>query len=486
MASSHERMATSAAVRRGAVCACLAAFCLTATAARAFPQTTLPYAPVAHTPALPETPLRSLVGGSALPGVAAPHVDGISDQSLPAWDGSFSGSYFAGYFRAVWAGGLSSHITLARYVVQWNVMSGYYPQYRAELDAWYADVLSIGLTPDVSLASYDGVMPVSIAEYKARLEELLDRFTGIRYVEAWDEPNDTADLDAVTAAAYTNSASSLCRARGCTTIAGNFLDSQPNLVAYEREYERALQPASLSNWGIHPYAAVKTRSAATVFAFRASLPGGGTGMRIWFTEVGAYRCEGTGGHELRGEREQALDASWLVNRLMPAIEPAHVFYYEFLFKDRRPPPCGGSDSDTALYVPSSDPNAADVPRAAAGYVYDGRGTPFAYTGAATVTGPDRAILHADVYPGGFLNATCHFEYGATAAYGGYSAAKDVGSGLGRMSVSSALAGLRAGARYHYRIVAWNAEGAAYGSDGMIRVPMDISVSPGRDGMMGPR
>lgn len=468
--SSHGRITTSAAARRGVVCVCLAACCLTTTAARAFPQATRPYAPIADPLTLSEAPLRSLTGGGASPQADTPSIDGISDQSLPHWDGSFPDGYFAGYFRDVWAGSLSSRIALARYVVQWNVMSGDHPQYRAELDAWYADVLSIGLTPEISLASYDGVMPVSSAEYQVRLEELLDRFPGIRYVEAWDEPNDTADLSAVTAAGYTNSAYALCRTRGCTTIAGNFLDSQPDMVAYEREYERALQPASLSNWGIHPYAAVKTRSASTVLAFRSNLPRGGTGMRIWFTEVGAYRCEGIGRHELSGEREQALDASWLVNRLMPVIEPAHVFYYEFLFEDRRAPPCGGSDSDTALYVPSNDPNAADVPRAAAGYIYDGRGAPFAYTGAATVTGPERAMLSASVYPGGFLNATYHFEYGATTAYGAYSPAEDAGSTLGRATVDSAVAGLRAGVTYHYRVVAWNAEGVAYGSDRMFRVP----------------
>jgi hypothetical protein len=68
---------------------------------------------------------------------------------------------------------------------------------------------------------------------------------------------------------------------------------------------------------------------------------------------------------------------------MPEIQPAHVFYYEFLFKDHRPPPCDRSDSDTALYAPAGDRNAADVPRAAASYIYDNRGVPLAYTGAAT-------------------------------------------------------------------------------------------------------
>lgn len=337
------------------------------------------HVPLAGTPALSEAPLRSLTGDSLSPPGTA-YVDGISDQSLPYWNGAFRGSRFAGFFADTWAADLSAHISLARYVVQWNVMSGAHPAYLAQLEAWYRDVLSLGLTPDVSLAAYDGVLPSSDSEYRAALQALLDRFPATTYVEAWDEPNDTPGLPAETAALYTNAAWSLCAARGCTVIAGNFLDS-PSVIAYEREYARALQPTSLTNWGIHPYLAVKTRDAATILAFRSNLPDAGAGERIWFTEVGAYRCEGGARPELLGERTQALDASWLVNRLMALIAPAHVFYYEFLFKDGRPPPCDRSDSDTALYAPAGaggDVGAGDgteVPRAAASYIYDDRGTP---------------------------------------------------------------------------------------------------------------
>lgn len=330
-------------------------------------------APFAGTIALPEAPLRSLTGDSLSPPGTA-YVDGISDQSLPYWDGSFDDGRFAGSFRDAWTAGLSAHISLARYVVQWNVMSGAHPDYLAQLESWYRDVLSLGLTPDVSLAAYDGVLPGSYAEYRGALQALLDRFPATVYVEAWDEPNDTPGLSADTAALYTNAAQSLCRDRGCTVIAGNFLDSV-SMTAYEREYARALQPTSLTNWGIHPYLAVKTRNASTVLAFRSNLPDAGADERIWFTEVGVYRCEGGARPALLGERAQALDASWLVNRLMPEIQPAHVFYYEFLFKDRRPPPCDRSDSDTALYAPSGDRSALDVPRAAASYIYDDRGNP---------------------------------------------------------------------------------------------------------------
>jgi hypothetical protein len=332
-------------------------------------------APTPGSLALPEASLQSLAGGG-LRSSGAPYVDGISDQSLPYWDPSFAGAYSAGFFHDAWVAGLSSHIALARYVVQWNVMSGAYPNYLEQLESWYRDVLTLGLTPEISLAAYDGVLPGSYREYRAALQALLDRFPATSYVEAWDEPNATPGPPAATAARYTLIARSLCRDRGCTVIAGNFLDSA-SMIAYEREYERALRLASLADWGIHPYLAVKTRDAQTVMEFKSALPRAGAGERVWFTEVGAYRCEGGARPELRGERAQALDASWLVNRLMPAAQPVHVFYYEFLFKERRPPPCDRSDSDTALYAPAGGRGSGDAPRLAAAYIYGDRGGLFA-------------------------------------------------------------------------------------------------------------
>ncbi len=343
------------------------------------------HAPVAAMLAFSEAPLRSLTGGSLSP-PGTVYVDGISDQSLTSWDSSFAGSYSAGFFHDAWVAGLSSHIALARYVVQWNVMSGAYPAYLSQLQAWYRDVLSLGLTPELSLAAYDAVLPGSSSEYQAALLALLDRFPSTAYLEAWDEPNNTLGLSPGAAARYTLIAQTLCAAHGCTVIAGNLLDS-PSMSAYEQQYARALRPASFANWGIHPYLAVKTRNDSTVLAFKSGLPEAGAGERIWFTEIGAYRCEGGSRPTLLGERAQALDASWLVNRLMPEIQPAHVFYYEFLFKDHRPPPCDRSDSDTALYVPGGDRNGVDIARAAASYIYDDRGTPLADPQAPTQSRP---------------------------------------------------------------------------------------------------
>lgn len=332
-------------------------------------------APATGSLALSEAPRRSLTGGGGGPAFAGgSYVDGISDQSLPGWDRAFAGSYSAGFFHDVWVAGPASHVSLARYVVQWNVMFGAHLDYLAQLQAWYRDVLDLGLTPELSLAAYDGVLPGSLAEYRAALQALLDRFPATAYLEAWDEPNHTPGLGAGTAARYTLAAQSLCQSHGCTVIAGNLLDS-PAMTAYERRYARALYPASFADWGIHPYRAIKTRTAAPVLAFRAALPRAGVGERIWFTEVGAYRCEGGTHPELLGERAQALQASWLVNRLMPAIQPVHVLYYELLFKDHRPPPCDRSDSDTALYAPTGGGASPDAPRLAAAYIYGDHGAP---------------------------------------------------------------------------------------------------------------
>ena len=44
------------------------------------------------------------------------YIDGISDQSLPEWDGSFAGSPFANFFRSRWAREAAGQISLARYV----------------------------------------------------------------------------------------------------------------------------------------------------------------------------------------------------------------------------------------------------------------------------------------------------------------------------------------------------------------------------------
>jgi hypothetical protein len=338
----------------------------------------------------------SLAFAGAPGSAASTYVDGISDQSLPAWDGGFAGSYFAGLFGDAWVGSPASHITLARYVVQWNVMSGGYPVYRSEFESWLSDVSELGLIPDVALSSYDGVYPSSSAEYQRMLEQVLERAREaghpIAYLEAWNEPNSQGNESAVKAAGFTNDADAICEGGyRCTVVAGNFEDS-PNSPRYEDEYVKDLNfvPAI---WGVHPYYSVEDRSEEPFRRFISHLPkhlpDNGARQRIWFTEIAARKCLDSGGRVVEnGEVGQSERARWLVNTLMRNAKPEHVFYYEFLLKDRRQPSCQSEGSDGALFVPSGDPNAEDRPRLAASYIWGGA---YAADGA-------QAVLTGGVYP----------------------------------------------------------------------------------------
>jgi len=294
-------------------------------------------------------------------------IDGISDQSLPAWYGSFPASPFASFLSQERLGGDPRQITMARYVVQWNVASepstgaDAAGDYRERLEAWLADVASAGLTPVLALTSYDGERPRGPAQYAPALSALLAlaaaQGSPVHWVEAWNEPNDQGGEPPAAAAAFADAASSICAAgAACTVIAGDLQDG-PQALAYELEYERALRFAPRV-WGFHPYVAVKHHDAANLLELIAALPDGGAGSQIWFTEVGAYYCEAGA---LRGEALQAQDAEYLLRLIAdPALAPTHVFYYGFLYKDGEAAPCeeGSGASDTELFGPAGRPRAA--------------------------------------------------------------------------------------------------------------------------------
>lgn len=300
-----------------------------------------------------------------------PYVDGISDQSLPAWNGSFADSSFASFFRARWVG----QINLARYVVQWNAMAQASADanpdgdYRERFEAWLQDVGGLGLVPVLALTSYTNAYPSTAREYEQGLEGLLaaaDRAGApVSYVEAWNEPNNQGNEPAARAGEIANWAESLCAQRDCQVIAGDFEDA-PSLPGYEQTYLSALS-FSPTIWGIHPYRSVKAHSDAAVLRFEQALPGHGADAQIWITEIGSYYCARG---QVLGEAPQAADASYLVNGLMPVIAPTHVFYYGFMAGADREVPCtAGHASDSELY------RAAGEPRAAAGVVFAGADRP---------------------------------------------------------------------------------------------------------------
>jgi hypothetical protein len=293
------------------------------------------------------------------------YVDGISDQSLPAWDGSFTSSSFASYFRATWVG----QISLARYVLQWNAVGeasrGPNPHgdYRQRFEAWLGDVRSLGLTPVVALTSYNHEYPSSSPEYRQELEALLndasDSGYPVSYIEAWNEPNNQGNETAGKAGEIADWANAICRRDGCRVIAGD-LEDNAMLITYEQEYLAALTFVP-EIWGIHPYQSVKARSDATILRFVQALPSQGAGAQLWFTEVAAYYCAHG---QVRGEAQQAGDASYLVNELIPAIAPTHVFYYGFMAGGSDELTCaGGSGYDSELY------RASHQARSAAGVIF---------------------------------------------------------------------------------------------------------------------
>lgn len=91
----------------------------------------------------------------------------------------------------------------------------------------------------------------------------------------------------------------------------------------------------------------------------------------------------------------------------------------------------------------------------------GEGSDMTYTRRVAKTA---AWLQGGVYPNG--EATSYYwQYGITSSYGSRSKAISVGSGTAAVPVGSRLTALTPGTQYHYRLVATNASGTEYGSDG---------------------
>jgi hypothetical protein len=114
----------------------------------------------------------------------------------------------------------------------------------------------------------------------------------------------------------------------------------------------------------------------------------------------------------------------------------------------------------------------------------GADTTFTTTGAPTVdeqgsreTTQTGTVLEGQVNPHGFAT-TYHFEYGETTAYGTSIPVPDgeLGPETFDQAVSAEITGLRAGVRYHFRLVASNAQGVVDGPDNTVTTvpPAEIS------------
>ena len=87
-----------------------------------------------------------------------------------------------------------------------------------------------------------------------------------------------------------------------------------------------------------------------------------------------------------GESRQANGAAYLVNRIVPYLDPVHVFYYGFMAQDNTEVPCAGQP-DTELY------RADGEPRPAAAVIL----------GAPAAGSADAELLWAFSSPGGALD-----------------------------------------------------------------------------------
>lgn len=89
--------------------------------------------------------------------------------------------------------------------------------------------------------------------------------------------------------------------------------------------------------------------------------------------------------------------------------------------------------------------------------------PEAQTGATDGLSQSAATLHGAVHPHQ-LTTSAWFQWGLSSQYGQETAHGNVGSGNSWVPTSASLSGLLAGQTYHYRLVAQNASGLAYGVD----------------------
>jgi hypothetical protein len=97
--------------------------------------------------------------------------------------------------------------------------------------------------------------------------------------------------------------------------------------------------------------------------------------------------------------------------------------------------------------------------------------PVAATEAASTVRRDSATLEGSVDPEGSNVTDCHFEYGASEEYGSsVPCSSPPGEGIRPVAVEAALAGVEAGATYHFRVVATNTVGTSYGADATFTTP----------------
>jgi len=432
--------------------------------------------------------LALLAGASAVSASAsAPYVDGIADQNMGLWNGNFADSQgvfnepFYDYFQQAWAGTPPSHVRYARFVTAPDVIAQG-GTCETNLFRWYTYVTgTLHLIPVIAVwdvaegGCADHGVP-SNAAYTTDIQSLLAALSGLgtplTYLEAWNEPN-ASGVSSTAAAGFWTDANAACATTGCTTLAGDFVDSADqgqkfnpgcstkltfnNLRSYETGYVKGLKGAKPAIWALHPYLAVNCEESTSIATFAANLPPSAIPPQIWFTEVASWECA-LGQSPARGPGRQQADASYLVNTLMapPAANiPTHVFWYE-LAAPGYTQNCA-KYADSALYEANTAPGPL-LARPAAQTVFGPDSELTATTAPATAVTSSQATLNGSEVPGGIYEGSYYFRWGRTSAYGSQTPTVPLGPGLSADAVSATISGLAAGAIYHFQLVATDTAG----------------------------
>jgi hypothetical protein len=447
----------------------------------------------------------ALISAAGTPTALAgtPYVDGISDQNLGLWAGSYldSGGFtmpMGDLFTGAWVGSPPSHILYARFVTAPDAVAqgGLCEQ---NLTNWYRYVTQLHLIPVIAVwdvaegGCADNGAP-SATTYATDITQLLGYLDGlgvtVPYIEAWNEPN-ASGVSASLAASYWTAANTICQADGCTAIAGDMVDSAdqgpqpynpgcaPNLTyntlaLYEDQYVTALGAARPAIWGFHPYGAVNCEQATSATTFEAHLPN--PPGQVWFTEVGTWECR-LGQATPRGPTQQNADASFLVNTLMSPTSPtapAHVFWYE-LAAVGYTQNCN-KYADSALFEASTSPGPLTA-RPAALTVFGPDTSLAAAAGAPRDVTATQATFDGTITPGGLYDSSYYFEYGPTTAYGSQTPAVPVGPSLASEPVSATVTGLTPATPYHYQLVITDGGGVSRGDGDTVMQPVLVGATP---------
>jgi hypothetical protein len=401
-------------------------------------------------------------------------ITGIADEDLDHWS------------DPTWAAFNATGVKQVRHIVRWD--AAWVPWALQEAHDWVNAAQARNLEVVISFGVNWETSPPSPAIYWNAVKAFRKEFREVAYYTAWNEPNHSLIKagvqlnplgDPVRAADYWAYMNAACHEPGlptCTVIAGDFSDDA-NIATYMDSYKAGLAAwgANPSTWAFHPYSTIASGDWTRLLAFMTRTEG----KPVWFTEVGGYVCNPSGGGLVGGSYPAAeANQAQSIQNLRAVIDnwgPTKIprtYYYAFSAPNGTQQPCvpGNLVFDTTLL------GAGETPRPGFSVAFPGvLNPPAVSTGGATGIQMSQATLNAGIDPRGF-HSDYRFEYGTTTAYGSYTAWTPAGFNPGAVPGSATIGGLQPGTTYHYRVVASNAAGTSYGADQTFTTPEFIRPS----------